>query len=202
MYSNGKNLISGGAKCMDRRIRKTKQSLNEALFNLLDRKPFKQITITDIVQEADVNRGTFYKHYREKEDLLDNIIQEVLADLKSAYQDPYLQTNHFSVQALTPSMIKIFDHVYSHQTFYKQVINSTISPSFQNQVCDVIRELVLNDFVSFSNTTNAEPMLLATYQAHAIFGMIVFWAEEEFSHSPEYMSEQLLFIIHAKQQIL
>ncbi|MBF2549779.1 TetR/AcrR family transcriptional regulator [Listeria seeligeri] len=187
---------------MDRRIRKTKQALNEALFTLLDRKPFKQITITDIVQEADINRGTFYKHYREKEDLLDNIIQEVLADLKSAYQDPYLKTNHFSVQTLTPSMIKIFDHVYSHQTFYKQVINSTISPSFQNLVCDVIRELVLNDFVSFSNTTNAEPMLLATYQAHAIFGMIVFWAEEEFSHSPEYMSEQLLFIIHAKQQIL
>ncbi|MBC1430627.1 TetR/AcrR family transcriptional regulator [Listeria seeligeri] len=187
---------------MDRRIRKTKQALNEALFTLLNRKPFKQITITDIVQEADINRGTFYKHYREKEDLLDNIIQEVLADLKSAYQDPYLQTNHFSVQTLTPSMIKIFDHVYSHQTFYKQVINSTISPSFQNQVCDVIRELVLNDFESFSNTTNAEPMLLATYQAHAIFGMIVFWAEEDFTHSPEYMSEQLLFIIHAKPQIL
>ncbi|MBC2255795.1 TetR/AcrR family transcriptional regulator [Listeria ivanovii] len=185
---------------MDRRVKKTKQALNQALFTLLDHKPFKQITITDIVQQADVNRGTFYKHYREKEELLENIIQDVLADLKEAYQDPYRQTNHFTVQMLTPSMIKIFDHVYSHQAFYKQVINSTISPSFQNQVCEVLRELILNDFDSFSSMINAEPRLLATYQAHAIFGMIVFWAEEDFTHSSEYMSEQLLLIIHTNYQ--
>ncbi|MDT0091408.1 TetR/AcrR family transcriptional regulator [Listeria marthii] len=183
---------------MDRRVKKTKQALNQALFTLLDQKPFQQITITDIVTEADVNRGTFYKHYRDKEELLDSIIEEILTDLKSAYQDPYLHSTHFSIQTLTPSMIKIFDHVFSHQAFYKQVIKSTIRPSFQNQVCDVIRELVLTDVASFPDSSGAEPLLLATYQAHAIFGIIVFWAEEDFAHSPQYMSEQLLHIIHAR----
>lgn len=202
MYSNRKKSYVGGSKCMDRRVKKTKQALNQALLTLLNHKTFKQITITDIVQEADVNRGTFYKHYHEKEDLLDNIIQDVLADLKNAYRDPYLQTNHFSIQTLTPSMIKIFDHVYNHQAFYKQVINSSISYRFQNQICEVICELVLDESNSFITTTNAEPLLLATYQAHAIFGMIVFWAEEGFKHSPKYMSEQLLLIIHAKEQII
>lgn len=67
---------------MDRRIKKTKQALNQALFTLLDEKTFQQITITDIVTVADVNRGTFYKHYRDKEELLDSIIDEVLADLQ------------------------------------------------------------------------------------------------------------------------
>lgn len=61
---------------MDRRIKKTKQALNQALFTLLDEKTFQQITITDIVTVADVNRGTFYKHYRDKEELLDSIIDE------------------------------------------------------------------------------------------------------------------------------
>ncbi|MBC1569748.1 TetR/AcrR family transcriptional regulator [Listeria sp. FSL L7-1425] len=185
---------------MDRRVKKTKKAFNQALFSLLDQKPFHQITITDIVTEADVNRGTFYKHYRDKEELLDSIVEEILTDLKNAYQDPYLHTAHFSIQALTPSMIKIFDHVYAHQSFYKQVIKSTIRPSFQNQVCDVIRELILADVASFSDSSSADALLLATYQAHAIFGMIVFWAEENFSHSPQYMSEQLLHIIHAKNQ--
>ncbi|EAC2403103.1 TetR/AcrR family transcriptional regulator [Listeria monocytogenes] len=185
---------------MDRRVKKTKKAFNQALFTLLDQKPFQQITITDIVAEADVNRGTFYKHYRDKEELLDSIIEEILTDLKNAYQDPYLHTTHFSIQALTPSMIKIFDHFYSHQAFYRQVIKSTIRPSFQNQVCDVIRELILDDVASFPDSSGANPQLLATYQAHAIFGMIVFWAEEDFPHSPAYMSEQLLHIIHAKTQ--
>ncbi|EAE5097757.1 TetR family transcriptional regulator, partial [Listeria monocytogenes] len=66
---------------MDRRVKKTKKAFNQALFTLLDQKPFQQITITDIVTEADVNRGTFYKHYRDKEELLDSIIEEILMDL-------------------------------------------------------------------------------------------------------------------------
>lgn len=165
---------------MDRRVKKTKKAFNQALFTLLDQKPFQQITITDIVTEADVNRGTFYKHYRDKEELLDSIIEEILMDLKSAYQDPYLHTSHFSIQTLTPSMIKIFDHVYHHQAFYRQVIKSTIRPSFQNQVCDVIRELILDDVASFPDSSGANPQLLATYQAHAIFGMIVFGQKKIF----------------------
>ncbi|EAF5604814.1 TetR/AcrR family transcriptional regulator [Listeria monocytogenes] len=187
---------------MDRRIKKTKQALNQALFTLLDEKTFQQITITDIVTVADVNRGTFYKHYRDKEELLDSIIDEVLADLQKAYQDPYTHKTPFSIQTLTSSMIKIFDHVYGHQAFYTQVIKSTIRPSFQNQVCDVIRELILNDFDYSADSSSIEPMLFASYQAHAIFGMIVFWAEESFAHSPAFMSEQLLHIIQTKNPIL
>lgn len=187
---------------MDRRIKKTKQALNQALFTLLDEKPFQQITITDIVTVADVNRGTFYKHYRDKEELLDSIIDEVLADLQKAYQDPYTHKTPFSIQTLTPSMIKIFDHVYGHQAFYTQVIKSTIRPSFQNQVCYVIRELILNDFDYSADSSSIDPVLLASYQAHAIFGMIVFWAEENFAHSPAFMSEQLLHIIQAKNKVV
>lgn len=144
---------------MDRRIKKTKQALNQALFTLLDEKTFQQITITDIVTVADVNRGTFYKHYRDKEELLDSIIDEVLADLQKAYQDPYTHKTPFSIQTLTPSMIKIFDHVYGHQAFYTQVIKSTIRPSFQNQVCDVIRELILNDFDYSADSSSIEPLV-------------------------------------------
>lgn len=99
-------------------------------------------------------------------------------------------------------MIKIFDHVYGHQAFYTQVIKSTIRPSFQNQVCDVIRELILNDFDYSADRSSIEPVLLASYQAHAIFGMIVFWAEESFAHSPAFMSEQLLHIIQVKNKIV
>lgn len=196
------NFLGWEFQMMDRRIKKTKQALNQALFTLLDEKTFQQITITDIVTVADVNRGTFYKHYRDKEELLDSIIDEVLADLQKAYQDPYTHKTPFSIQTLTPSMIKIFDHVYGHQAFYTQVIKSTIRPSFQNQVCDVIRELILNDFDYSADSSSIEPMLFASYQAHAIFGMIVFWAEESFAHSPAFMSEQLLHIIQTKNPIL
>lgn len=81
MYSNKKISQMGGSKSWIDGL-KNKKAFNQALFTLLDQKPFQQIKITDIVTEADVNRGTFYKHYRDKEELLDSIIEEILMDLK------------------------------------------------------------------------------------------------------------------------
>ncbi|STY33691.1 DNA-binding transcriptional repressor AcrR [Listeria fleischmannii subsp. coloradonensis] len=73
---------------MDRRIRKTKKAFYEAFLKLLETQNLQQITVTAIVKEADVNRSTFYKHYTEKEDLLNEIIESVLGDLQAAYNEP------------------------------------------------------------------------------------------------------------------
>ncbi|AQY52448.1 transcriptional regulator [Listeria weihenstephanensis FSL R9-0317] len=183
----------------DRRIKKTKAAFSHALLTLLDEKDFKKITVTDIVTRADVNRGTFYKHYQAKEDLLDEIISDVLADLEIAYQDPYLKTEHFSVETLTPTMVKIFDHVYAYPLFYKQAINEKLRIGFQNQLCDVIKRIALRDLVFDGG--NADPELFASYQSHAIFGLIVYWVQHDFADSPAYMSEQLLYILRADTSI-
>lgn len=102
---------------MDRRI-KNKTSLKPSFIYSSWWKTFQQITITDIVTVADVNRGTFYKHYRDKEELLDSIIDEVLADLQKAYQDPYTHKTPFSIQTLTPSMIKFWSCIRSSSFLY------------------------------------------------------------------------------------
>ncbi|MBC1605722.1 TetR/AcrR family transcriptional regulator [Paenilisteria rocourtiae] len=181
----------------DRRIRKTKSAFAKALLTLLTEKTFKKITVTDIVTRADVNRGTFYKHYQEKEDLLDEVISDILADLEVAYRDPYEKMPHFSVERMTPSMVKIFDHVYTHQLFYKHAIDDKLRPGFQNQLCDAIKRIALRDFATVLNHSGVNPELHASYQAHAIFGLIVYWAQSNFEFTPTYMSEQLLQIVHS-----
>ncbi|MEF2291110.1 MULTISPECIES: TetR/AcrR family transcriptional regulator [Virgibacillus] len=47
---------------VDCRVRKSKEALKTALIQLMKEKDLQQITITDIVKVADLNRGTFYKH--------------------------------------------------------------------------------------------------------------------------------------------
>ncbi|EUJ23476.1 TetR family transcriptional regulator [Listeria grandensis FSL F6-0971] len=194
MYTNSKK---GCEKMTDRRIRKTKTAFAQALLTLLEEKEFKKITVTDIVERADVNRGTFYKHYQEKEDLLEEVITDVLTALEIAYEKPYKEANHFSVETLTPSMVKIFDHVYAHQLFYKQAIAEKLRSGFQNQLCDVIKRIALRDFGVIFRGTEANPELFASYQSHAIFGLIVHWTQHNFVYTPEYMAEQLLYILHA-----
>lgn len=66
----------------DRRVRKTKESIKEAFFNLMSEKPFKDITVNQITEKADVNRGTFYLHYLDKFDLRDKLEKEILNELE------------------------------------------------------------------------------------------------------------------------
>ncbi len=62
-----------GAVQEDKRIRRTKKLLRQALTRLMQQKDFQSITVTDVVREADINRGTFYAHYRDVYDLRDKI---------------------------------------------------------------------------------------------------------------------------------
>ena len=57
------------AEVEDKRIRRTKKLLRQALTRLMQQKDFQSITVTDVVREADINRGTFYAHYRDVYDL-------------------------------------------------------------------------------------------------------------------------------------
>lgn len=74
---------------MDRRIVKSKKAMKDSLLSLMQVKDFKEVSISDIVRLADLNRGTFYKHYQFKEDLLNEIIDEVITDLVDSFRDPY-----------------------------------------------------------------------------------------------------------------
>lgn len=71
----------------DRRVRRTKKALKESLISLIQEKEFREISVKDIVQLADLNRGTFYKHYQYKEDLLEEVIDDVILDLIASYRD-------------------------------------------------------------------------------------------------------------------
>ena len=52
----------------DRRVEKTKQAMRHAFVELLKRKPYNAITISELTREADIDRRTFYLHYESIED--------------------------------------------------------------------------------------------------------------------------------------
>ena len=70
------------AEVEDKRIRRTKKLLRQALTRLMQQKDFQSITVTDVVREADINRGTFYAHYRDVYDLRDEIETGMIEDFR------------------------------------------------------------------------------------------------------------------------
>ncbi|MCY8607481.1 TetR family transcriptional regulator, partial [Bacillus sonorensis] len=70
------------AKQTDRRINRTKRMIRDALSELMEEKAFEEITVTDMTKKADINRGTFYLHYQDKYDLLDQSEEEIIDEIR------------------------------------------------------------------------------------------------------------------------
>ena len=72
-----------GEETVDRRVRKTKKQLRECLTRLLKEKKVQDITVRELTDMADLNRGTFYLHYRDVFDLLEKTEHELLDEFNS-----------------------------------------------------------------------------------------------------------------------
>lgn len=67
----------------NQRIMLTRRRLKEALLRLLESAPLDKISVTQLCQEAGVNRATFYRHYTSQEDVLLEIQQDTLDNIQS-----------------------------------------------------------------------------------------------------------------------
>ncbi|MGN6525653.1 MAG: TetR/AcrR family transcriptional regulator [Burkholderiaceae bacterium] len=63
----------------DRRVSRTRRSIDEAFLALLQCRGYEAVGVSDIVREADVGRATFYEHYASKDDLLRAQLRQVAA---------------------------------------------------------------------------------------------------------------------------
>ena len=76
-------------KKTDARIIKTRRGLRESLVKIMENKPFDKISVSEICSEALVNRMTFYKHYNDKYDLLNDIILDIKYSILNKLEKKY-----------------------------------------------------------------------------------------------------------------
>ncbi len=63
----------------DRRVRRTKKLLTQGLTELMQEKPLQDITVRELAERVDVNRGTFYLYYRDIFDMLSQVEEELFS---------------------------------------------------------------------------------------------------------------------------
>ena len=178
---------------LDKRIIKTKGLLKNSLLQLLQEERFEDISISSIVERARISRVTFYNHYDNKENLLNEIIGDVITDFVNAFQEPYQKYNNFSIKDVKITSLRVFDHVYHHATFYKAIVHSYLLTFFSSQLTIAIKKLGETDFRVSDSKINHD--LYTTYLAYAIPGLIIEWVKDGMKYSPIYMSEQLMSIM-------
>jgi AcrR family transcriptional regulator len=162
----------------DRRVRRTRQALHEALIALVLDRGYEALTVQDILDRADVGRSTFYAHYRDKEALLTATFDDLREQLeREAGHEAPLHPGR-------PAEL-IFEHAHRHQRVYRALCGRRGGQAVQRHLHRMVRDL-LRDAAPAEPGLPAE--LVAEFHTSATLGLLVWWIDQDFAHGPEWLA--------------
>lgn len=177
----------------DPRVARTKAMFEEALLGLMEEKDYEKITVKEISEKSTLNRATFYLHYYDKEDLLEQFLNEALQNLRESVEIKNIEYKYDSNNP-HPIFIRVFEKMIERNRFYQIMLASGKVPSFIEAVKDIIGTLVkdgaqyiIEDNIEFkvrSDIANA-------YTTSAYIGVIIWWLKNDMPYTPIYMARQL-----------
>lgn len=188
----------------DRRITRSKRALRDALIALMEERGFDAVTVNDLCVQADLNRGTFYNHFRDKDDLLAVLEGEVMADLEviqARMKDVSLADLAKARVARTPLpfLVDLFDYLRSQADFLHAVIGPGGDVRFAPRLRDAVCANLVHSILHERYRSSSDPFVgyYVAFYASAYLGVIEHWIETGTRESSEDMARiamRLLFI--------
>lgn len=182
----------------DLRIRKTKLSIKTALYELLKEKPFEEISVMDITKKAMINRSTFYLHYKDKENLLSCLSEEVFEELEG-----YL--NLISKENLDksksdgtpfPHIVPILTYIKKNPDFFKLIALSSYKHTFYISLANKLSERtfpIIFEFRQDKLTSTYGPSILI----NVLSCILTKWIKNDMRESPEDLANLITKIVLA-----
>lgn len=170
----------------DRRVRRTRRLLQQALVELMAEKDFKDITVRELTLRADVNRGTFYSHYKDLYDMLEQTEEELFGQITlmlEAYQPERLQ------QDLTPILLDVFRFVRDNRELCLTMLNRQEGERFFQRLRALIYDMSLHSWGGmYPQRPGGGPNYYLEFVVSGAVGLIQAWMQGGMREPPEEMA--------------
>lgn len=169
----------------DRRVRRTKKLLTQALTELLQQKQAKEITVKELTDLADMNRGTFYLYYRDVFDMLEKIRNEMFERLNTIIA---LHENEDVTAQTKPILLELFRFIAENREMWRVMLSPNGDMNFLHQLNEVLREKCLKLYQATEQNED-EFDYRYSYVVFGSAGIIRAWVNRNCPESPEQMAE-------------
>lgn len=188
----------------DRRSVRSECAIRSACIALMSENGLDAVTVGDVCQRADITRGTFYNHYKDKDALVSSLEDEILQDLKSIQKrmgDLDVGDLAVSMASRTPLpiLVELFDYLRGKGAFLSAVMGMhgdiTFAPRLRDSVCTTIVFSMLH--TKYQKNPSEFVKYYVSFFANAYLGIIHRWIMTGMKESSEEMAQiaqRLLFI--------
>ena len=179
------------AKRIDPRVTRTQLALREALVSLIREKGFEAVTVQDITKRAAVNRATFYLHYADKFDLVNQNMKAMLDELVSEINTIHAKPSGHHDDGVGRVMEKFFEQINTYRSFYSSLMGQEGVPALAQQLRTYM-EHIIDQFLQLRAghlPLGSAPLpIRARFTAAAYLGVVEWWLEHKQPYTPQEMA--------------
>ncbi len=186
----------------DRRVRRTRRLLRDALVALILEKGYDRVTVQDVLDRADVGRATFYAHFRDKDDLLVSGFEELreslrqqLAKFTGAQADPL----HLA-EGLELTRVR-FEHADDNRRLYQALVGKrgagVIFRYAHEELASLLNEHFADVVAHRGLQLAVPPDVMVQYLVSALLGLLTWWLDNQMPYTADEMSRAFRQVTHS-----
>ena len=172
---------------VDRRVRKTKAQLREGLAHLMLEKSIKEITVKELVDKVDINRSTFYLHYADIYQMLQQIEEEALENITHILENcPVDFSNNEGTLEFVTKFFAILD---SDKDLCRALLGPHGDMAFVEQIENLLAGTFLKHLPGTFPKNDSNLKYAYAFILNGCVGLIKTWLSQPVQESPAHMAE-------------
>jgi AcrR family transcriptional regulator len=164
---------------VDRRIHRTRATLQRALISLIQKDGYEAITIQDICDAANVGRSTFYAHFTSKDDLKRSGLDHLRKELVALQKDALATRGDIRDRSLGFSLI-MFEHARDHLDLYRALVGSRGGVVSLSSIREILFDLMRNELAATVDKNPADTIpreIAVQYIVGAYMALLTWWLD-------------------------
>jgi AcrR family transcriptional regulator len=179
----------------DRRRERTRRTLQDAFFALLTEQPYEAIRVQDITERADTTKVTFYRYFRDKDELYRLCIESIMEQLMISAAPPPVDR---MVDTLPePPIFRFYTYLIEHRALYRVIFAGPLATYVQMRIVDVLAQIIRFNLMGTPRHENVPvPLeLMATHIASALWGNLFWWFNHDMPYPAKYMAQATQWLL-------
>ncbi|MGI6678333.1 MAG: TetR/AcrR family transcriptional regulator [Dehalobacterium sp.] len=169
---------------MDRRQKKTRDSIFKALSTLLETKQYRNITVQEIIDEANIGRSTFYAHFETKDELLKALCTDIF---NHVFSDELMSENTHDFSGGNNNLEARLTHILHHLKDNEKNLVGILSCESGELFMKYFKEYLTEMFIRYSNEirVNAPADFVLNHLVGSFSETVKWWVDNKMKYTPE-----------------
>lgn len=186
-------------KKKDLRVIRTQKMIIEAFVKLVEIQGYDAVTVQNIADEAMINRATFYAHFKDKQDLYEQIFDFAIEAFTSVIDsDQLMQGNRIKLKKIEKLLAGIYINVQKSKVFFLSIMDGSSNELLRKKLSDILYEKYDDIFSKLKITENDIEVpidFIIEYMTSIFIGTLHWWITSDTDMPPEDLARLVIKLV-------